>query len=133
MTNSIHRWSSRTTAATGSKYMMTCCTPNGHGRSYERDIDMLGYRTGLQIIDTVGLTTPAARDCYPADTNICMNNDAIPPDLILDIAPDRIVILEAYGRPGLVSDPQLSTQYELTHWLETDIRGSDGILIFSRR
>jgi hypothetical protein len=48
---------------------------------------MLGYRTGLQIIDAVGLITPAAGDYYPADPNMYMNNDAIPPDLVLDIAP----------------------------------------------
>ena len=133
MTDSIHRWSSRTTAATGSNYKMTCCTPHGHGRSYERDIDRLGNRTGLQIIDTVGLVTPASRDYYPADPNIYAINYAIPPGLVLDIAPDRIVILEVYGRLGLIPDPQFNTHYELTRKLDTDIYGSDGIPIFSRR
>jgi len=97
------------------------------------DIGVLGYRTGLHIIDTVGLVTPAARDYYPADTSLYAINYAIPPDLILDLAPDKIVILEVYGRLGLIPNPQFKMQYELTHKLDTDIYGSDGMLIFSRR
>ena len=42
------------------------------------------------------------------------------------------LITAAMPQP-LICDPQFNTHYELTHKLDTDIYGSDGMLIFSRR
>jgi len=97
------------------------------------DIGVLGYRTGLRILDTVGLVTPQAHRYYPADPGIYVINYAIPADLVLDLEPDYVVILEVYGRRGLLPDPRFQARYRLLEKIETDIYGSDGMLIFARR
>jgi hypothetical protein len=97
------------------------------------DIGVLGYRTGLHVLDTVGLVTPEVAPYYPADPGIYAINYAIPADLVLALDPDTIVILEVYGRLGLLPDPRFQTRYRLLEKIETDIYGSDGMLIFARR
>ncbi|NLE44954.1 MAG: hypothetical protein GX620_09560 [Chloroflexi bacterium] len=97
------------------------------------DIGALGYYTDMRILDTVGLVTPMSRDYYPADPAIHAITYAIPPDLILDTQPDVIVILEIYGRLGLLPDPRFQSQYRLVRKIPTDIYGSDGMLIYVRR
>jgi hypothetical protein len=94
------------------------------------DIGMLGYRTDLHILDTVGLVTPKSTQHYPADPKIYVTNYAISADLVLALNPDYIVILEVYGRRGLLPDPQFQARYQLLEKLDTDIYGSDGMLIF---
>lgn len=96
------------------------------------DIGVLGYRTGLRIFDTVGLVTPESRRHYPADPGIYVINYAIPADLVLALNPDYIVILEVYGRRGLLPDPCFQARYRLLQKIETDIYGSDGMLVFAR-
>jgi hypothetical protein len=96
------------------------------------DIGVLGYRTGLHILDTVGLVTPEVAHHYPADPDIYVINYAIPADLVLALDPDFIVILEVYGRKGLLPDPRFQARYRLLEKIETDIYGSDGMLIFTR-
>lgn len=97
------------------------------------DIGVLGYHTGLRIVDTVGLVTPRALQYYPADPGIYVINYAIPADLVFALDPDFIVILEVYGRRGLLPDPRFLNRYRLLGKIETDIYGSDGMLIFARR
>jgi len=97
------------------------------------DIGVLGYRTGLRILDTVGLVTPESTRHYPADPAIYVINYAIPADLVLALNPGYIAILEVYGRRGLLPDPRFQARYRLLENLETDIYGSDGMLIFTRR
>jgi hypothetical protein len=97
------------------------------------DIGVLGYRTGMRILDTVGLVTPETSDHYPADPGIYVTNYAIPADLVLALDPDFIVILEVYGRRGLLPDAGFRDRYQLLEKLETDIYGSDGMLVFGRR
>jgi hypothetical protein len=60
-------------------------------------------------------------------------NYAIPPDLILDEQPDFVVILEVYGRAGLLRDGRFWEQYRLRRKIPTDIYGSDGLLILERK
>ncbi len=96
------------------------------------DIGVLGYRTDLHVLDTVGLVTPQSRRYYPADPDIYVINYAIPADLVLALNPDYIVILEVYGRLGLLPDPRFQSRYRLLEKLEADIYGSDGMLIFER-
>ena len=95
------------------------------------DIGMLGYRTDMHILDTVGLVTAESTQHYPTDPKIYVTNYAIPADLVLALAPDYIVILEVYGRLGLLPDPQFQARYQLVEKLDTDIYGSDGMLIFA--
>ena len=97
------------------------------------DIGMLGYRTGLRILDTVGLVTPESTRHYPTDPGIYAINYAIPADLVLALDPDYVVILEVYGRRGLLPDPRFQARYRLVEKIDTDIYGSDGMLIFERR
>ena len=47
--------------------------------------------------------------------------------------PDYIVILEVYGRLGLLPHPDFQARYRLLEKLEADIYGSDGMLIFARQ
>jgi len=96
------------------------------------DIGMLGYRTGMRILDTVGLVTLEVVYHYPTDPGIYVINYAIPADLALALDPDYIVILEVYGRRGLLPDSRFQARYRLLTKIETDIYGSDGILIFAR-
>lgn len=97
------------------------------------DIGMLGYRTGMHILDTVGLVTRESTYHYPTDPSIYVTNYAIPADLVLDLDPDYIVILEVYGRLGLLPDPDFQARYRLLEKLEADIYGSDGMLVFTRQ
>jgi hypothetical protein len=97
------------------------------------DIGMLGYRTGMHILDTVGLVTRESTRHYPTDPSIYVINYAIPADLVLALDPDYIVILEVYGRRGLLPDPDFQARYQLLKTLPADIYGSDGMLIFTRR
>ena len=97
------------------------------------DIGVLGYRTRMHILDTVGLVTPEATRHYPADPNSYVINYAIPADLVLVLDPDYVVVLEVYGRRGFLADPGFQARYQLVRKLEADIYGSDGMLVFSRR
>jgi hypothetical protein len=46
--------------------------------------------------------------------------------------PEYIVILEVYGREGLLKDPRLQDAYQLRQVIDADIYGSQGMLIFRR-
>jgi hypothetical protein len=81
----------------------------------------------------VGLISPKASTYYPLDPKFYVINYAIPPQLILDSQPDYIVILEVYGRNGLLIDPRFQSVYTLQEKIPTDIYGSDGLLIFKKR
>jgi len=94
------------------------------------DVGMLGYKTQAMVLDTVGLNTPISSSYYPADPDIYVTNYAIPSELILEQKPDYIVILEVYGRGGLIGNPQFQIEYEQIKKIPTDIYGSDGMLIF---
>lgn len=97
------------------------------------DVGVLGYFTNDKILDTVGLNSSQSVKYYPLDPKYYAINYAIPPQLILDALPDYIVILEVYGREGLLKDPQFWQDYRLVQKIPTDIYGSDGMLIFARK
>jgi hypothetical protein len=97
------------------------------------DIGTLGYVTDMPILDTVGLVTPESRRYYPADPEIYVTNYGIPPDLVLALDPDFIVVLEVYGRRGLIPDSRFQDRYQLLKTLDTDIYGSHGMVVFERR
>ncbi len=97
------------------------------------DVGVLGFYSGARILDTVGLNSPQSTSYYPLDPALYVINYAIPPNLILDEQPDYIVILEVYGREGLLKDPRFWQQYALREKIPTDIYGSDGMLILERK
>lgn len=97
------------------------------------DVGVLGFFTGLRILDTVGLNSSQALNYYPLDRQYYVINYAIPPDLIMDYKPDYVVILEVYGRLGLLKDDRFQKQYKLLEKIPTDMYGSDGMLIFAKK
>ena len=83
------------------------------------DVGVLGYFTGARILDTVGLNSPQAIQYYPLPESLHANAYAVSPDLIMDAAPDYVVILEVYGRNGLLKDPRFQNEYVLIHKIAT--------------
>lgn len=96
------------------------------------DVGALGYFSGARILDTVGLVSPEAAAYYPLDPALYVINYAIAPELILDAEPEYVVLLEVYGRQGLLRDERFLAAYALEQKIETDIYGSDGLLIYRR-
>jgi hypothetical protein len=96
------------------------------------DVGVLGFHTPTRILDTVGLNSPQSTDYYPLDPQYYVINYAIPPELILDNRPDYVILLEVYGRKGLLKDARFLENYRLLYKLPTDIYGSDGMLVYAR-
>jgi hypothetical protein len=94
------------------------------------DVGVLGYATGARIYDLVGLNTPQVTRYYPFDPDFYAINYAVAPDSILDELPDAVIILEVYGREGLLRDSRFIEQYTLLKKIDTDMYGSDGLLIY---
>ena len=97
------------------------------------DVGVLGFYTGAHILDTVGLNSPQTLKYYPLDADAYVINYAIPTELILDEAPDWLVILEVYGRNTLLQDERFVAQYELLKTLPTDIYGSQGMMVWKKK
>lgn len=97
------------------------------------DVGVLGYFTPAKILDTVGLNSPQALRYYPADPSCYVINYAIPPQLILDEAPDVVVALEVYGRQGLFQNAVFESRYQADEPIKTDMYGSNGLLIFWKK
>jgi hypothetical protein len=97
------------------------------------DVGVLGFNLPARILDTVGLNTPIASTYYPLDRKYYTINYAIPPDLIMDVKPDFLVILEVYGRNGLLKDARFWDEYEALKTYPTDIYGSKGLIIFRQK
>ena len=93
---------------------------------------VLGYYTPARILDTVGLNSPMSTSYYPLPPEKLVINYAIPADLVLDQGPDWLVVLEVYVRNTLLEDKRFITQYELVKSFDTDIYGSQGMLIYHK-
>jgi arabinofuranosyltransferase len=96
------------------------------------DVGVLGYFTGAGILDTVGLNSAEAAKYYPLPDSLYAGNYAIPPDLILDERPDYLVMLEVYGRKGLLESDRFLAEYRLCMDYPTDIYGSRSLMVFCR-
>jgi len=96
------------------------------------DIGAVGWYTAAPILDTVGLISPQALPYYPLDPSLLVISYAMSPDLIRDLQPDYVIALEVYVRNTLRPAPWFRKQYALLTKLDTDIYGSDGMLIFER-
>jgi hypothetical protein len=98
------------------------------------DIGAIGWYSRARILDTLGLISPQSTAYYPLDPSLLATTGyAVAPDLIFDEMPEYIVILETYGRNGLLKDPRLEEMYHLRQVIETDIYQSRGMLIYERR
>jgi hypothetical protein len=96
------------------------------------DIGAVGWFSQAPILDTVGLISPEATDYYPLDPAQLVITYAIAPGLVRDLEPEYLITLEVYVRRTLLPDPWFQEHYRLVQKLETDIYGSDGMLIFQR-
>ena len=96
------------------------------------DIGALGYVTGVEILDTLGLISPQAVNYYPLPAEAYVINVAMPGDLLLDEQPDYLVTLEVYGRNTYLEDADFQKHYELINSIPTDVYGSQGMLLFRR-
>lgn len=96
------------------------------------DVGVIGYFTKARILDTIGLNSPQSLHYYPLAPELYAINVAISPDLIIDQQPSYVVLLEIYGRNGLLKDTRFLQQYQLRQKIPTDIYGSKGMLIFQR-
>ena len=97
------------------------------------DVGVLGYVTGLPILDTVGLNSAQALEYYPLPESAYLINYAVPAELILDNLPDYLIILEIYGRNTLLPNKTFQEKYHLLEKIPTDIYNSRGMLIYKRR
>jgi len=96
------------------------------------DIGALGYYTGAHMLDTIGLITPQSLSYYPIPASEYVINYAIPADLILETEPDYFVTLEVYIRKTLLADERFEQRYLKLAQYQTDIYGSEGMLIYQR-
>ncbi|MCD4671982.1 MAG: hypothetical protein K8R77_04895 [Anaerolineaceae bacterium] len=97
------------------------------------DVGVLGYDTNAQILDTVGLNSPESLNYYPIPIENYVINYAIPTDLILEEAPDWIIVQEVYGRKTFLVNPVFNETYTQFNKLSNEIYGSKGMLIFRRK
>jgi arabinofuranosyltransferase len=96
------------------------------------DVGVLGYETGSNILDTVGLNSAESLAYYPIPSDQYVINYAIPTALILTEKPDAIIILEVYARNTFLKDPTFNAQYTLLDTIPTDMYGSRGMLLYLR-
>lgn len=96
------------------------------------DVGALGFYSNARILDTVGLMSPEASAYYPLEPELYVINYAVAPQLFLDYQPDYVVLLEVYGRKGLFINEEFLKAYTLIQKIETDIYGSDGLLVWQR-
>lgn len=97
------------------------------------DIGMIGYASGAQILDTLGLVSPQSVDYYPLPAQAYVITYAVPTELILDQQPDYAILLEVYVRNTLLQSPDFAARYEVHRSWPTDIYGSKAMLVFRRR
>jgi arabinofuranosyltransferase len=97
------------------------------------DIGVIGFESGARILDTLGLVSPESTPYYPLPEEAYAFTYAVSTDLILDEAPDYLILLEIYVRNTLSQSAAFAEQYELYRKWPTDIYGSDGMLVYRRR
>jgi hypothetical protein len=97
------------------------------------DIGAIGYFSQASILDLVGLISPIALEYFPIPEEAYVINYAIPTDLLLDLEPDYIIMLEVYGRRTVLLDSAFQSAYALFREYPTDIYGSEAMLVFERR
>jgi hypothetical protein len=99
------------------------------------DIGALGYFTEAHVLDVLGLISPQSVAYYPLEPEILPPgmNYALPAELVIDLEPDVLVILEIYGRNTLLRNEAFLDRYQRIRTIPTDIYESKGMLIFERK
>jgi arabinofuranosyltransferase len=96
------------------------------------DIGAVGWFSEAPILDTLGLISPEAVPYYPLDPSLLAIQYAVSPDLVRTQRPKYLITLEVYVRRSLLAAPWFGESYRLVRKLDTDIYGSDGMLVFER-
>jgi arabinofuranosyltransferase len=97
------------------------------------DVGTLGYFLDVRILDLVGLNSTEPIRYYPLPESMYAILYAVPPDLILSLRPEIVIILEVYGRNGLLKDARFLDAYRPCGEYPTDLYGSRGLLVFCRK
>ncbi len=97
------------------------------------DVGVLGYFLDAPILDTIGLNSKQSVRYYPLPESMYVIVYAMPPNLILAAEPEYVVLLDVYGRNGLLIDPQFVNQYRVCAQYPTDIYGSQFLLVYCRK
>jgi hypothetical protein len=97
------------------------------------DVGALGYFLDAHILDLVGLNSKEVTQYYPLPDEMYVINYAVPPGAVFAAMPDYVVLLEVYGRNGLLKEAKFAQAYDLVDRIDTDMYGSDGLLVFRRR
>lgn len=99
------------------------------------DIGALGYYSNARMLDVLGLISPQSVAYYPLEPEILPPgmNYALPAELVIDLEPDYLVILEIYGRNTLLRSEAFHDRYQLIRTIPTDIYESRGMLIYKRK
>jgi hypothetical protein len=96
------------------------------------DIGALGYFSQAPVLDLLGLISPQVQPYYPVPDSVYVINFAIAPEAVLQFRPDYVVLLEVYGRRGLLLDRRFLDEYAPVETIPTDIYSSRGLLIYHR-
>jgi hypothetical protein len=97
------------------------------------DVGALGYFLDAHILDLVGLNSKEVTQYFPLPAAMYVINYAVPPGAIFAAMPDYVILLEVYGRNGLLKESRFAQAYDLVDRIDTDMYGSDGLLVFRRR
>jgi hypothetical protein len=96
------------------------------------EIGALGWASNLQVLDTVGLISPAALPYYPLPAEQLVTDNAIPARLIADRHPDVVVTLDAFAQRSLLPDPAFQRDYRLEATYPAAVWQSHELLLFRR-
>jgi hypothetical protein len=97
------------------------------------DVGALGYFLDAHILDLVGLNSKEVMQYYPLPDEMYVINYAVPPGAVFAAMPDYVVLLEVYGRNGLLKEARFGEDYELVDRIATNMYGSNGLLVYRRR
>ncbi len=97
------------------------------------DVGALGYFLDAHILDLVGLNSKQVVHYFPLPEAMYVINYAVPPGAVLAAMPEYVVVLEVYGRNGLFKDAAFVRAYEQHFRIDSEMYGSDGLLVFRRR
>ncbi|MBI2755705.1 MAG: hypothetical protein HYX52_03245 [Chloroflexi bacterium] len=96
------------------------------------EIGTLGYRSGLRVLDTVGLVSPVASRFYPLPPNEVVGDNGVPAGLIRQEQPELVVALDQFVRLSLQPDPWFQQAYRLVRTVPAPIWESRELLVYER-
>lgn len=97
------------------------------------EIGTIGYHIRGEILDTVGLVSPAATAYYPLPRELLASDNAVAPRLIQDLQPHYVASLDQFVRLSLLPDPWFTANYEQLEAREVAVFDSRQLLVFRRK